>query len=375
MRNDWYKKKHPEVSKSGDDEPDSEEPPHDIVAEVKAAKDLSEHEEPLLGSIVNTGHLASSFDDISVPERIIETLRTIITLPLLFPEAFNTGILQRESMSGVLLYGPPGTGKTLQCRIAARECRVQMLLIKPSDIINQWVGESEKLVNALFSLANRLAPCIVFIDEVDSCFRARTDSGRKWTRDMMSEFLQAMDGLVSSSKNKEGGMLVVGATNRPYDIDDAIIRRLPSRMLIGSPGEKEREAILKIHLRGEELDDDVALSDVAQMTRDYSGSDLKNLCVSAAMASVKDAVGKIDWNLMSSLPRKQPKKSDTQNVQAEKPHADDSESGVNVAKEKMKTRTVKMVHIRQAMKEVAPSSVGSHRELYRWHESFGSVSC
>ncbi|KAF9001481.1 P-loop containing nucleoside triphosphate hydrolase protein, partial [Cyathus striatus] len=220
--------------------------------------------------------LDTSFDDVCISESTVETLRTIVSLPLLFPTAFKSGVLAKEAIGGVLLYGPPGTGKTLVCRAVAKECGARMLAIKPSDIMDCYVGESEKLVNAVFSLAYRLAPCLIFIDELDSLFRRRQNDDKKWVRDILAEFLQSMDGLRSAKKNKEAGVIVIGATNRPHDIDDAVLRRLPSRMIVDVPGEDEREKILKLHLRGETLEEGVTLAEIARKTINYSGSDLKS---------------------------------------------------------------------------------------------------
>ncbi|KAF9001474.1 P-loop containing nucleoside triphosphate hydrolase protein, partial [Cyathus striatus] len=220
--------------------------------------------------------LTTSFEDICIPEKIVDTLRTIISLRLKFPSAFASGVLGRESMGGVLLYGPPGTGKTMVCRAVASECGARMLVIKPSDIMDKHVGESEKLVKAIFTLAYRLSPCLIFIDELDSFFGKRKDDDKKWVRDMLSEFLQSMDGLKSAKKNKDAGVVLIGATNRPQDIDEAVIRRLPSRMMLDAPDEKQRKRILELHLRGEALDDDVRLHEIAVKTTNYSGSDLKS---------------------------------------------------------------------------------------------------
>lgn len=118
---------------------------------------------------------------------------------------------------------------------------------------------------------------------------------QQYQRNILNEFLQAMDGLQSAKKNKECGIVVVGATNRPHELDDAILRRLPSRMMVDLPSEEEREQILRILLRNEKLDEEVNIRTIARNTPYYSGSDLKNLCVSAAMASVKDAIGNFSW--------------------------------------------------------------------------------
>ncbi|KIJ24972.1 hypothetical protein M422DRAFT_194063, partial [Sphaerobolus stellatus SS14] len=127
-----------------------------------------------------------SFDDVCVAPETIETLRRIVSLPLLYPSAFTSGVLGRESIGGILLYGPLGTGKTLLCRAVAQECGAKMLYIKPSDVQDCYVGESEKLVKAIFSLARRLAPSLIFIDKVDALFGKRKDDDKKWYRNIVS---------------------------------------------------------------------------------------------------------------------------------------------------------------------------------------------
>lgn len=166
-------------------------------------------------------------------------------------------------MTGCLLFGPPGTGKTLVVRALAKEAGSRMLMISPSDVMDmassfvallgpflifrcltQYVGEGEKLVKAVFSLARRLSPCVVFLDEIDALFGARSsarDSGGAMAhRGVITEFMQEMDGLKSQSGVEER-VVVIGATNRPFDLDDAVLRRLPRRLLVDLPGEKERE--------------------------------------------------------------------------------------------------------------------------------------
>ncbi|KAE9411594.1 AAA-domain-containing protein, partial [Gymnopus androsaceus JB14] len=216
--------------------------------------------------------LSTPFSNVILDDKIKQALRSIVTLPLLYPQQFSSGILAREAISGALLYGPPGTGKTMICRALACEGGARMLLIKPSDVQEKYVGESEKFIKGLFQLAYRLAPCVVFIDEVEAIFKARTDSVPIWHVSM------AMDGLTSGASgvsNKKKGVVLVGATNRPFDIDPAFLRRLPYRMLVDLPPEPQREEILKTHLTGEKLED-VDLKRIAAKTKGYSGSDLKS---------------------------------------------------------------------------------------------------
>ncbi|KAH7318854.1 P-loop containing nucleoside triphosphate hydrolase protein, partial [Rhizoctonia solani] len=196
-------------------------------------------------------------------------MRTLVSLRLVCPKAFNTGILKQHSMSGALLFGPPGTGKTHMMKAIAKESGARMVTIIQG---MYWVGETEKSIDALFKLARLLKPCIIFIDEFDALFGARVaakEGYSRWRTDMLTQFAQEMDGMQSSD------VIVVGATNRPFDLDDAIIRRLPCRILVDLPDHDAREAILGILLKDEQLGPDVALVDLASLTPNFSGSDLK----------------------------------------------------------------------------------------------------
>ena len=146
-----------------------------------------------------------------------------------------------------------------------------------------YVGEGEKNVRAIFTLAKKLTPCIIFIDEADAILGARTGGGNRTShRELINQFLREWDGMTELSA------FIMVATNRPFDLDEASLRRLPRRLLVDLPVEKDREAILKIHLKTELLDPDVSVADLASQTPFYSGSDLKNLCVAAALACVRE---------------------------------------------------------------------------------------
>ncbi|KAF8813043.1 AAA-domain-containing protein [Phlegmacium glaucopus] len=280
-------------------------------------------------------------------------LRTVVSLPILYPDHFQSGILAKESIMGVLLYGPPGTGKTMLCRALAHQCGARMIAVKPSNILDMYVGESDKNASAVFSLAHRLAPCVVFIDEVDALFGARSSGSNrdKIHRDILTEFMQAMDGLQSAGINKKKGIVVIGATNRPFDIDQAILRRLPCRVLVDLPDEIQRKNILEGLLKDETCDAD--LVKIAKDTDGYSGSDLKNLCVSAAMASVKDAIDNFTWN-----------KSSKDTVHPTPTNGD-------VAS---RNRTITMTHFSHALSEVVPSfSKNTSEELSRWHRMYSTI--
>jgi SpoVK/Ycf46/Vps4 family AAA+-type ATPase len=196
----------------------------------------------------------------------------------------------------VLLYGPPGTGKTHLAKALAKESGATMLEVSGADVLQQYVGEGEKVVRAIFTLARKLDPCIIFIDEADAVFRARSDDERGYHRELINQFLKEWDG-ITSSKTKNGFMMV--ATNRPYDLDEAILRRLPRRILVDVPSVEDREAILKIYLKDELLGSDIDIKDFAVSTPNYTGSDLKNLCVSAAFACVYEEIRHVNEALAS----------------------------------------------------------------------------
>ncbi|ORY25234.1 hypothetical protein BCR39DRAFT_544529 [Naematelia encephala] len=270
-----------------------------VVEKIKKSRELSGHERRLLSCIVDPSKLSSTtFQDVHLPFKTIDGIRTIISLPLLFPEAFRGGVLRDHSTSGALLFGPPGTGKTLLARAVANESGARMLAIQPSDVNDKYFGEGEKLVKAVFSLARRLSPCVVFLDEVDALFGARSarggSFGNKAHDQLLTEFMQEMDGLSSAGANRDKRVVVIGATNRPFDLDDAVLRRLPRRLLVDLPGAEDRKAIMQILLREEHLAADVDLDKLAKGTDGFSGSDLKHLCVSAALAAVKDVVS-VPW--------------------------------------------------------------------------------
>lgn len=218
-----------------------------------------------------------------MPPETIEGIKTLTSLPLLRPEAFSYGVLATDKISGLLLYGPPGTGKTLLAKAVARESGAMVLEVSGSEVYDMYVGESEKNVKAIFTLAKKLSPCVVFIDEADAILGSRGGhSSRTSHRELINQFLREWDGM------NEMSAFIMVATNRPFDLDEAVLRRLPRRMLVDLPVESDREAILRIHLKNERLDASISLSDLAAQTPFYSGSDLKNFCVAAAMACVRE---------------------------------------------------------------------------------------
>ncbi|KAF1812508.1 AAA-domain-containing protein [Eremomyces bilateralis CBS 781.70] len=240
------------------------------------------YEKKLMAGVVEPDRIHTTFNDVHAPSETKDALRTITSLQLTRPDAFQYGVLAHNQLSGLLLYGPPGTGKTLFAKAVAKESGATVLEVSGSSVNEMYVGESEKNVGAIFSLARKLSPCIVFIDEADAIFASRSGGRHRVShREIINQFLKEWDGMEGAN------VFVMVATNRPFDMDDAVMRRLPRKMLMDLPTEEGREQILRILLKNEALDDSVSLTEFASKTAFYSGSDLKNLCVAAAMACVK----------------------------------------------------------------------------------------
>lgn len=247
------------------------------------AKD--EYENNFVSAVVPQGEIGVKFDDIGALEEVKKALNELVILPMRRPELFSRGNLLRPC-KGILLFGPPGTGKTLVAKALATEAGANFISITGSTLTSKWFGDAEKLTKALFSFASKLAPVIIFVDEVDSLLGARGGSfEHEATRRMRNEFMAAWDGLRSKENQR---ILILGATNRPFDLDDAVIRRLPRRIYVDLPDAANRLKILKIILARENLESEFPYENLANATDGYSGSDLKNLCIAAAYRPVQE---------------------------------------------------------------------------------------
>ncbi|XP_057449125.1 outer mitochondrial transmembrane helix translocase-like [Lotus japonicus] len=245
----------------------------------------NKHESKIISAVVPPGEIGVKFDDIGALEHVKKALDELIILPMRRPELFTHGNLLRPC-KGLLLFGPPGTGKTLTAKALASEAGANFINVTNSTLTSKWYGEEEKLTKALFSLASKLAPVIIFVDEIDSLLGARgRASEHEATRKLRNEFMAEWDGLRSKENQR---ILIIGATNRPFDLDDAVIRRLPRRIYVDLPDAENRMKILRIILKHENLDPDFQFDKLANLTDGYSGSDLKNLCVAAAYRPVQE---------------------------------------------------------------------------------------
>ena len=223
------------------------------------------------------------FSDIIGMKEMKKILYEIIIVPQIRPDLF-TGI--RKPQRGILLFGPPGTGKTMIAKAIASECNSTFFNISASSLTSKWVGESEKTVKSLFKLAYQKAPSIIFIDEIDSILSKRNESENEATKRLKTEFLIQFDGLGSNTNSK---LLVIAATNRPMDLDEALLRRLPKRVYCGPLDAEGRfDFIKKVINRVETNLKDSDIMEIAKMTNGYSNSDLKELCKEAAFQPVRE---------------------------------------------------------------------------------------
>lgn len=227
--------------------------------------------------------VAVCWEDIAGLESVKELLQEAVTLPLLIPNYFK-GI--RRPWRGVLLFGPPGTGKTLLAKAVATECKSTFFNVSASSLASKYRGESEKLVRILFDMARFYAPTVIFFDEIDALGSKRGESSEhEASRRVKSELLVQMDGVVGA--NGGGSVTVLAATNRPWDIDEALRRRLEKRIYIPLPDKEGREKIFKICLTELTLGNDVNISELVKLCNNYSGADLTNVCREAAMMGLR----------------------------------------------------------------------------------------
>lgn len=250
-----------------------------------ATLDLSEHEEIIASEVVSADEIQVTFKDVGGLDPIISQLREAVIFPLCYPQLFESSAGLFGAPKGVLLYGPPGCGKTMLAKALAKESGATFINMKVSTLTDKWFGESNKLVAALFSLARKLQPSIIFIDEIDSFLRERSRTDHEVTGMMKAEFMSLWDGLTTTNDTR---ILVLGATNRPNDIDSAILRRMPKRFAIRLPDAQQRRNILQLMLKDIKLDKSFDLEALVRKTDGLSGSDLKEACRNAAMVPVRE---------------------------------------------------------------------------------------
>ena len=235
-----------------------------------------------------------SFDDIAELDQAKQALQEAALLPLIIPNFF-TGL--RRPWKGVLLYGPPGTGKTMLAKALATKGDTTFFNVHSSSFASKWRGESEKLVRILFEMAKYYAPTVIFIDEVDSLGTKRGQGNEgDGSRRVKAELLVQMDGASSASSagaNAKAGdtsktlVMVMGATNRPWDLDEALLRRFEKRIYIPLPNEVGRKQMFYLNTKKIEIDKNIDTKELVSLTKGYSGADISNVCRDAALMPLR----------------------------------------------------------------------------------------
>lgn len=260
-----------------------------------------------LESEIITSTTTTNWNDIAGLAETKRTIQEIVLWPVLHPEFF-TGL--REPPRGLLLFGPPGTGKTLIGKCIASQTKSTFFSISASSLTSKWMGEGEKTVKALFQMARERAPSVIFIDEIDAVLGKRKDDESEGGRKIKTEFLVQFDGIGNVNEPKMGDddcentdeeekrkrfnknrVLVIGATNRPDDLDEAVRRRLIKRIYVPLPDMEGRKTLLR-NLLSEFMEDidENGLELLCKELEGYSGSDLHGLCKEASMEPVREAM-------------------------------------------------------------------------------------
>lgn len=265
---------------------------------------LNQYEQNIAMEVVSPSEIPVGFEDIGGLDDIIEELRESVIYPLTLPHLYAGHSSLLTAPSGVLLYGPPGCGKTMLAKALARESGACFINLHISTLTEKWYGDSNKLVAAVFSLARKLQPSIVFIDEIDAVLGQRRSGEHEASGMVKAEFMTHWDGLNSSTT--EGGsqrICILGATNRIQDIDEAILRRMPKKFPISLPNASQRRQIFELTLRDTKIDQSRSpdlgkdsgrpafdLSTLVRISAGMSGSDIKEACRDAAMVPVREYI-------------------------------------------------------------------------------------
>uniref|UniRef100_A0A8D8XXM5 Katanin p60 ATPase-containing subunit A1 n=1 Tax=Cacopsylla melanoneura TaxID=428564 RepID=A0A8D8XXM5_9HEMI len=265
---------------------------------------LDKYEKRIATNLIVPEDIKASWKDIAGLDHVKKDLYQTVIFPMKHKDVLKESKLLKPP-KGILMYGPPGCGKTLIAKATAKEADVNFINLDISTVMDKWYGEGGKLATAIFSLAAKIQPCIIFIDEIDSlCSRRGSESEHEASRRVKSELLVQMDGL-SSEEDSTKVVMVLAATNFPWDIDEALRRRLEKRIYIPLPSKVGREALLKINLKEVKVDQAVDLTKIASELDGYSGADITNVCRDASMMSMRRKIIGLTPEQIRQIPKEE----------------------------------------------------------------------
>ena len=341
-----------------------EEAGHNNNGKIKVPT-LTSYERQMAEEIIDPDDIESSFADIGGLDDTKREIYELAIMPLVQPELFTSKLAQ--PVKGILLYGKPGTGKTMLAKALAKESQAVFLPLQLSKILNKWVGESNKLIAATFSLAHKLQPSIIFIDELDTFLKANNQE-TAYLDSIKAEFLTLWDGVATASSSR---VLVLGATNKPQTIDSAILRRMPRAFHVPLPNRHGRLAILKLLLQDENIEPAALafLPQLALKTSGYSGSDLKELCKAAAMVGIQELTSEYARRRVNGDPVLQNKSPNSQASSSTRSFASKNSAATNGTANdtKQKVRPISTADLEMALEKV--KRTGEDAQSYGDEES------
>ncbi|XP_062597512.1 outer mitochondrial transmembrane helix translocase-like [Saccostrea cucullata] len=246
---------------------------------------LTEYELCFAADLIEPESLDVSWSDIGGLDDVVRSIQETVIFPFKRRDLFKDSYLIQPP-KGLLLHGPPGCGKTMVAKAIAKDAGARFINFKISSMVDKWYGESQKRAEAVFSLAMKLQPAIIFIDEIDSFLRSRSSQDHEATAMIKAQFMSMWDGIITDPKCQ---VMIIAATNRPSDIDPAILRRLPCQFSIKKPEKLQRINILKLVLLLEDTED-LDYEQLGEETMGMTGSDLKEVCRVASTNRIRELI-------------------------------------------------------------------------------------